>query len=351
MKDITIHLQATIMQAMEALDKTAEKLLLVVNESKTLIGTLSDGDIRRSILRGCDLTDSIQEACNRNPIFVYKDEFDQTKIKNILRKNKIDLVPVLDREHQIIDFVTWERLFGESKDIEKPILDVPLVIMAGGKGTRLEPFTKVLPKPLIPVGDKTVIDHIIDKFRNCGVNEFYLTLNHMAKILRAYFEEKEPEYKIGFIEENEFRGTAGSLKLLKDTLKTQFFVSNCDIIIKTNYSDIHQFHINGGYDITMVAATKQFNLPYGICELNSDGSLKNIKEKPGYNFLVNTGLYVLNPEILHLIPDHGIFHMLHLMDKVKENSGTIGVYPISENSWTDVGQWAEYKEALKDLSL
>ena len=169
----------------------------------------------------------------------------------------------------------------------------------------------------------------------------------MAKIMRAYFEEKEPDYIIDFAEEIEPRGTAGSLTLLADRLNKPFFVSNCDIIIEADYADIFRFHTKNGYDITLVASAKQYNIPYGICELNGTGSLERIQEKPEYSFLVNTGLYVLNPSVIDLIPDNGIFHITHLIDKVKENNGTIGVYPVSEKAWIDVGQWAEYRNALK----
>jgi dTDP-glucose pyrophosphorylase len=347
MKDITIHPKATIKEAMEALDKTAEKVLLVVDENQALIGALTDGDIRRYILKGQDLAGTIQNAYHISPIFVFQEDFNSEKIKKVLTKNKIDLVPILDQDRKVVDYITWEKAFGNNRRSENQKLDVPVVIMAGGKGTRLEPFTRVLPKPLIPVGDKPVIDHIIDRFRVYGISEFYLTIHHRSKILRAYFEEKKPDYSIGFAEEDEPRGTASSLKLLKDKLDKPFFVSNCDIIIEADYADIFRFHTNEDYDITLVASAKQFNIPYGICELNGSGSLERIQEKPEYNFLVNTGLYVLNPDVISLIPDDGLFHITHLIDKVKENNGTIGVYPVSEKAWIDVGQWAEYRKALK----
>ena len=347
MKDITIHPQATIKEAMEALDKTAEKVLLVVDENHSLIGSLTDGDIRRYILKGRDLTSVIEDAYKANPVFVFQEDFDLEKIKAVFLKNKIDVIPILDQERKVINFITWEKALGNNRKPVNQKLDVPVVIMAGGRGTRLEPFTKVLPKPLLPVGEKPVIDHIIDRFRVYGISEFYLTINHMAKIMRAYFEEKEPDYTIGFAEEDEPRGTAGSLMLLKDKLSKPFFVSNCDIIIEADYADIFRFHTKNSYDITLVASAKQYNIPYGICELNGKGSLKRIQEKPEYSFLVNTGLYVLNPSVIDLIPDNGLFHITHLMDKVKKNNGTIGVYPVSEKAWIDVGQWTEYRKALK----
>ena len=347
MKDITIHPQVSIKEAMEALDRTAEKVLLVVDDKQVLIGTLTDGDIRRYILKGRDLTGTIKSAYNPNPLSVFQENLDPIKIKAVLLKNKIDLIPILDRNRKVVNYITWGKVFGHNKRTEDQKLDVPVVIMAGGKGTRLEPFTKVLPKSLIPVGEKPVIDHIIDRFRAYGASEFYLTIHHKSKILRAYFEEKCPDYSIGFAEEDEPRGTAGSLKLLKGKLNKPFFVSNCDIILEADYADIFRFHTKNSYDITLVASAKQFNIPYGICELNGGGSLERIKEKPEYNFLVNAGMYVLNPAVLELIPDNQLFHITHLLDKIKENGGQIGVYPVSEKVWIDVGQWAEYRKALK----
>ena len=347
MKNITIKPTTTIKEAMEALDKTAEKVLLVVDENQALIGALTDGDIRRYILNGRDLTGTIENAYKPNPIFIFQEDFDPEKIKEVFLENKIDMIPILDQNRKVVDFITWEKAFGNNRKLENQKLDVPVVIMAGGKGTRLEPFTRVLPKPLIPVGDKPVIDHIIDRFRAYGISEFYLTINHMAKIMRAYFEEKEPDYSIGFAEEDKPRGTAGSLKLLADKLNKPFFVSNCDIIIEADYADLYRFHTQNRHDITLVASARQFNIPYGICKLNGGGSLERIKEKPEYNFLVNAGMYVLNPAVLELIPDNQLFHITHLIDKVKENGGQIGVYPVSEKAWIDVGQWAEYRKALK----
>ena len=348
MKDITIHPKATIKEAMEFLNKTAEKVLLVVDDDdQTLIGTLTDGDIRRYILEGRNLSGTIENAYMPNPIFVFQKDFNLEKAKRALTENKIDLVPILDQNKIVVDFITWGMAFGNTKRSEDQRLNVPVVIMAGGKGTRLEPFTRVLPKPLIPVGDKPVIDHIVDRFRVYGVSQFYLTVHHMSKIMRAYFEENEPDYSIGFAEEDKPRGTAGSLKLLADKLNKPFFVSNCDIIIETDYADLYRFHTQNRHDITLVASAKQFNIPYGICEINSNGSLERIKEKPEYNFLVNAGMYVLNPAVLELIPDNQLFHITHLIDKVREKGGVVGVYPVSENAWIDVGQWAEYKKALK----
>ena len=278
---------------------------------------------------------------------MFQDDYDIERTKRVFLENRIGVMPILNKNRQIVDFVTWEAVFGNDKKPENQQLDVPVVIMAGCRGTRLEPFTKVLPKPLIPVGEKTVVDHIIDNFRIFGMRDFYLTIHHMSKIIRAYFEEKGLDFSLQFVEEDTPMGTAGGLKLLADKLSKPFFVSNCDIVIQTDYADLYHFHTQNSYDITLVASAKQFSIPYGICELNEGGSLERIKEKPEFNLLVNTGLYVLNPEVLELIPANQLFHITHLIDKVKANGGSIGVFPVSEQAWIDVGQWAEYRKALK----
>ena len=190
--------------------------------------------------------------------------------------------------------------------------------MAGGKGTRMEPFTKILPKPLVPVHEKPIIEHIIERFTELGCSEFHITVNYKGKILKAYFEELQPEYRVNFVVEQEPLGTAGSLRSLQGYFDKPFFVSNCDIIIKADYTSIYKFHQKGRYAVTLIASTKEYIIPYGTCELNGDGHLSHIDEKPSYDFLVNTGLYVLNPEVLELIPEKSFFHITHLIEKAKK---------------------------------
>jgi dTDP-glucose pyrophosphorylase len=344
---IQSNAQITLKAAMEILSKTGTCLLLIVDENRKLIGSLSDGDIRKSILKNINLTDSIEDCYHRNPYVIFEDEFEIEEVKKIFIERKFGLIPIVDRNNTVVDFVTWEHIFDNTKNLHLSQIDAPVVIMAGGRGTRLEPFTEVLPKPLIPVGESTVIDQIIDRFRAFNIKDFYLTINHKAKIMRAYFDEIDPNYSINLVEEKEPLGTAGSLKLIESKLSVPFFVSNCDIIIEADYSDIYQFHIKGDFDITVVAAAKEFNIPYGICKLNDKGNLEKIEEKPEYNFLVNTGLYVLNPCVLELIPKDQFFHITHLIDKISEKNGAVGIYPVSEHSWVDFGQWSEYRDALK----
>ena len=334
---------------MKKLDQTAEKCLLIVDEELKLMGTLTDGDIRRAILNGYGFSTPINEFYNKKPITVFSENIGEADIKEIFLKNKIGLIPVVDEDAKLVGYKTWEGVFGNRTPHESRAMDVPVVIMAGGRGTRLEPFTKVLPKPLVPINEKPIIEHIIDKFTDVGCSDFYLTVNYKGKIIKAYFEELSPQYKVNFIDEPQPLGTAGSLKYLAGRFSEPFFVTNCDIIIRSDYKKLYQFHINNGYDITLVASDKDFIIPYGTCELNGDGHLSHISEKPKYEFLINTGLYIINPDILAMIPENKFFHITHLIEAAKNSGKKVGVFPVDDDSWVDVGQWAEYQKAVVRL--
>ena len=349
MKKITILPKITIRQAMKALDKTAEKCLIVVDENQKILGTLTDGDIRRSILAGMDFSATIENHYFTKPSILKINEYTNDEALELLRSKKLDLIPIIDENRYVVDYVTWSSLGEKSEKDENSLSSVSVVIMAGGKGTRLEPFTKVLPKPLVPIHEKPIIEHIIEKFTSLGVNDFYITVNYKNRILKAYFEELQPDYKVNFIDEQEPLGTAGSLKFLEGKFDVPFFVTNCDIIVKADYISMYDFHIKNGYDITLVASTKEYIIPYGTCELNGDGYLSHINEKPQYDFLINTGLYILNPEVLGLIPEKRLYHITHLIEDVKNRGKKVGVFPIDDDAWIDVGQWADYKKAVDNL--
>ena len=348
MKDITVQSYITIRQAMKILDKTAEKCLLVVNKNNKLLGTLTDGDIRRKILIGSKFSENISSCFNTKPTFLIEGKYNAEKVKKLMCEQKVNLIPVVDENHLFVDYITFSNVDEEIQP-EKTLSCVPVVIMAGGKGTRLEPFTKVLPKPLVPVHEKPIIEHIIKSFTDSGCSEFHLTVNYKGRILKAYFEELQPDYFVHFVEEQEPLGTAGSLHFLKGIFSQPFFVTNCDILIKVDYSSLYKFHQKNSYDITLVASAKEYIIPYGTCELNDEGHLSNINEKPKYDFLINTGLYVLNPEMLNLIPKNEYYHITQLIEDAKNHGKKVGVFPIDDDSWIDVGEWTEYKNVLDKL--
>jgi len=180
---------------------------------------------------------------------------------------------------------------------------------------------------------------------------FYLSVNHKANIIKSYFEELNPEYNLEYLYEDKPLGTVGALKQLEGKIKDNLILTNCDIIIDTDYCDLYKHHIKNKNDITLVASVKHYNIPYGICKIENGGTLINIKEKPEYDFLVNTGMYVLNSDILQYIPKNEFFHITHLIEKIKKMGRKVGVYPISENSWVDTGEWAEYKKAVEKIRI
>jgi len=348
MKKLLIQSDNTIKEALNLLSKGGEKCLLVINNSEQYLGTISDGDVRRAILNGNKINSSIKSIFNDNSTFLLEGSYSTEEVKDIFLNNKFDLIPVINSSKKIIEILVWEKIFREDFDNKKNLISIPVVIMAGGKGTRLMPFTNVLPKPLIPIKDKPLIEHIIEKFTSAGCDEFYITLNYKSRIIKAYFDELQPNYSVFFIDENKPLGTAGGIRFIKK-FNTPFFVTNCDIIIDINFNTFYNFHISNKYDITLIASAKEYIIPYGTCEINKQGHLSCIKEKPKFDFLVNTGIYILNPEVVDLIPKNKVFHITDLIEKAKKHGKNVGVFPIDDDSWVDVGQWNEYKKAIQKL--
>jgi NDP-sugar pyrophosphorylase family protein len=266
--------------------------------------------------------------------------------------NRIECIPVVDADYRITELLFWNEVFDESI-VRKPLrpLANAVVIMAGGKGTRLDPFTRILPKPLIPIGNKTIIEVIIDKFCAHKINNYYISVNVKSKVIKSYFEELNPEYSVNYIHEPKPLGTAGSLKYLEGKASGNFIVTNCDIIINTDYAELVEHHEQTENDITIVASLKQYRIPYGVCNVGNGGILTEIVEKPTYDLLVNTGMYVIKASLLSLIGQDEFLHMTHLIDRAKKSGKKVGVYPVGEKEWIDTGEWEEYKNALKLLNL
>lgn len=346
LKSLLINKEKSIFEAMKQLDQTAKRILFVVDDNNTLIGSLSDGDIRRYIIKTGQIYGKAENACNKNLYYV-NTGFDKYKIKSEIKSKDIKYIPVVDNEKKIIEILINE----ENKDniivnsLEK--LNIPVVIMAGGYGTRLEPFTKVLPKPLIPIGDKTIIEVIIEKFTQFGISNFWISINYKSSIIKAYLNDLSLP-NINFIEEEKPLGTIGSLFLLKNKINEDYFIlTNCDIIIDADFYDIFCYHKNKKNDITLIVSMQTHKIPYGVCKIMENGILTSIDEKPEYNFLISTGIYMINSNVIDLIPDNTFFHATDLLEKANKNGLKIGVYPISQNSWIDIGQWDEYKKVLE----
>ena len=353
MKDyrkLTINPNVSISDAMKYLNTAPLKCLIVIDDGKKLIGTLTDGDIRRAILGGAVFSEPIEKYLCKEPTVLIEDAFTTEEAIGLLKNKKLELIPILNKENILVELISIEDSALEHESSKNILTEIPVVIMAGGKGTRLEPFTKILPKPLVPIKDKPIIEHIINRFKNMGCNSFFLTINYKSKIIKAYFEELEYNHKISFVDESQPLGTAGSLKYLDGVLDKPFFVTNCDVIIETDYQKLYQFHLDNNNDITLVASAKEYIIPYGACELDQNGYLSHINEKPKYDFLLNTGLYILNPSILKMIPEGKFFHITHLIEAAKNNGKKVGIFPIDDGAWIDIGEWAEYKKAIEHFN-
>lgn len=352
-KDILIYATESIKDALKKLDKTAKKVLLVIDNKDRLLGTLTDGDIRRYILTGRSLENDIKEVYNKNPTYIRKENFSMDLAKRILLKKKIELLPILDERDKVIDFTTWDQAFsGDDKSIAViSKINIPVVIMAGGRGTRLEPFTKILPKSLIPIGDKPILEIIIDEFKKQGVSEYYITISHKGEMIESYFKSIKKDYKIKYVRENDRLGTAGSLKLLEGKINDIFVVSNCDVIVKANFEEVVNMHKKQNASLTILSAIQHYKIPYGIVKFKEGGKVIDIHEKPEYTFAINTGVYVMNKESLQFIPDNSCIDMTDLIKSLINNNKKIVMYPVNENDYIDIGQWEEYKKVIDKLQI
>lgn len=345
LKKIIVDPKVSIKDALRKMDESAAKILFVASASGTLMGTVTDGDIRRWILKGYSLGKAVSFIMNRNPVFL-KEGYPKEAVRRLMVSRAVECLPVLNAKKQIVSAVWWLDLFKNKNNKHRPV-GLPVVIMAGGSGTRLSPFTNILPKPLIPIGDKPIIELIMDRFMEFGCRDIYLSVHYKSNILKAYFQDSKPRYSIKYIEENKPLGTIGSLHLLKGKIKSTFIVTNCDILIDADYYDVVKFHKENKNSITLVVSLKHYTIPYGICEIGNGGSLKQIKEKPEYDFLVNTGSYIMEPEVFKDIPRNEPYHATDLIGRYIKENKKVGVYPVSEKSWVDIGQWEEYQKGLE----
>jgi dTDP-glucose pyrophosphorylase len=340
--DLIVNKDDSILLVLKKMDASARKLLIVMDES-LFVSLISIGDIQRAIIKGIDLNAPIFQIL-RPEITVASTQDDLSAVKERMLTRRNELMPVVSQSGVLESVILWEDLFQEKHSPkEETRLNLPVVIMAGGKGTRLKPLTNVLPKPLIPIHSKTIIEDIMDKFVACGCHDFFLSVNHKSEIIRYYLDSlQNPEYRIQYFQEEKPLGTAGSLHLLKNRISSTFFISNCDIIVEQDYSEILNYHLENKNEITMVAALKNYSIPYGTLTTCEGGLLQSIQEKPEIVFKINTGVYILEPHLLSEIPENVFFHITSLIEKLHQEKRRVGVFPVSEKSWIDIGNWDEY---------
>lgn len=331
----------TVKQVVTAMDEEGIKAVAVVSDDQKLLGVFTAGDMRKYFLMGGDLNAEITTAMNSTPI-VFHSLYEAREYPK-----KLIFYPIVDEDGKLVN-VLGEQRSPESTTI---LNDVPVVIMAGGKGTRLYPYTQILPKALIPIGDLTITERIINSFRNYGCKNFHMILNHKAGMIRSYFNEVEKDYELSFEEEREFLGTGGGLQYLKGKVENTFFLSNCDVLLNADIECIYKTHKQSGNKITVVCAMMDVQIPYGVIDTNDSAELLNIKEKPELSYLTNTGIYVVEPEVIDELEENQFIHMTDIAMNYVRKGEKVGIFPISKKSWMDMGQIEEMEQMKEQLGV
>ncbi len=346
-KNRSIGLNTSLLDSMKLMDTIMVKTLFVFNEEH-FEGIVTLGDIQRAIINNIALKEPVSRILDKNKIYGSVLE-DDDAIKGKMRRMRAEVMPILDENGELVDVWFWQNFFTNAELTQREKIDLPVVIMAGGKGTRLKPITNVIPKPLVPVGDKTILEVIMDQFEGIGCNKFYMSVNYKADMMKYYLSQLDHKYDIEFFMEDKPLGTIGSVSLLKGKITTPFFVSNCDSINEQDYRDVYDYHMENHNDLTIVTMVKTFKIPYGVIETGEDGLMTSLSEKPELTYQVNTGVYILNPSCIDEIPEREFFHITHLMEKIKKRGGRVGCFPVSEHAWKDMGEWPEYLKMINVL--
>lgn len=348
---IMVSPDITIREGLQQMDVEGEKILFIIDGDKKLIGTATDGDIRRWILSGGSLDAPVSETMYKEPTTLsVKSRPDKEEIRALMVKRSIEYLPLVDERGRIVQAISWRMISDRSFSLRRgEFCSIPVVVMAGGEGSRLSPYTRILPKALIPIEDTPILELIIERFMEYGCSDFFLSLHHKSEIIKSYFDTIERTYNLHYVQEETALGTAGSLSLMRNLLKDTFFLSNCDILIDADYGDILNFHRKNSNIITIVGSIKHITIPYGICEISVDGQLTSLVEKPGYDYFVNTGMYVAERKVLDEIPDSTVIHMTDIISTLLQRGERIGVYPISDKSWVDIGQLEGLHKVVKRI--
>lgn len=339
-KRFCIESKQSLRTAMKQLDETSKKILFVIDNDK-LVASLTDGDLRRFLLGGGTLDDAVFSAAFKTPQAACSRE----EARELLKHADYAAVPITTPDGKIFDILFAD----ERQTIQCPQLGLPVVIMAGGKGTRLDPYTRVLPKPLIPVGELPIIEHIMQQFAKYGCDDFHIIVNHKKQLIKAYFAENERHYDTHWYDEDKPLGTGGGLYMLKEKVNNPFFLTNCDILIQADYDDILRFHRVNKNAVTMVCAYKNVTIPYGVIDTGENGEIVAMKEKPELSFQTNTGMYLVEPEVLEDIEDGVAIGFPDIIERQKQKGRRAAAYPVSENDWLDMGQLTELEKMRERL--
>lgn len=336
-KDIEVEATTPLRKALEMLEASPSKIILVLDSDRTLVGTVTDGDFRRAILRGDDMDGYVIDIANRDPVSVHKD-LNKGKLKSLIRERNVRYIPVVDDENQLTG------LYDGSTKPSTDDLKVPIVLMAGGLGRRLMPLTADCPKPLLPLADKPILEHIIVKFRDQGYRRFYISINYLGHMIEDYFGTGENwGVEISYLRENMRLGTGGALDLLPNNMQFPFLVMNGDLITEMDFDDVVRNHIEEGAAATMCVREYMTSIPFGVVNFHGNTYL-DVDEKPTYTHHINAGIYCLSKDALERIPSGEFYDMPTLFEDLTEKQHPCGVH-VMRDSWIDIGNPREYESA------
>jgi dTDP-glucose pyrophosphorylase len=340
LEQVCVPEEATIRQAIEAIDAGAVEIALVVDPCRRLVGTVSDGDVRRALLGGVELDDPVAPMVSRTPV-VAVPEASREVLLRLMIDHGVEQIPLV-RDGVLVDLAFIRDLV-----LPEPS-DEPVVIMAGGQGARLRPLTEDTPKPMLPVGDRPLLETILDQVRQAGFRRVFMAVNYRAEIIERHFGDGNSHgVDITYFHEQRQLGTAGALKLMGEDIDRPFLVMNADLLTNVSLSSLMRFHVEESNVLTVGVRKYCLEVPYGVVDLDST-RVERLREKPTLDFYVNAGLYAVNPEAIALLPpDWEQFGMTDVVEAAIANGRRVGGFPIRE-FWLDIGQFADYERANDD---
>lgn len=337
MKNHFISQDITLLEALERINSVAPEplVLFVLDADQRMVGTLTDGDSRRALIAGASVNDKVERIMHRN--FNYMKVEDIDNVKEIKRQKELmmKLVPILDEDHHIMDIINLEKY--------KTRLPIDAVMMAGGKGERLRPLTEKTPKPLLPVGDKAIIDHNVDRLINYGVQHISVTVNYLKEQIEEHFAEPRGEVQVQTVREPKFLGTIGSIRFVPVFFNDTVLVMNSDLFTNINYEDFYLHFKEHNADMSVAAVPYNVSIPLGIFDLDGR-NIKGLKEKPRYEYYANAGIYLIKRSALDLIPEDVMFHSTDLIEALIAAGGKVIRFPLN-GTWIDIGTPQEYQRA------
>ncbi len=327
----------------EALRHMNAEAALIVDAEGRLTGFLTDGDIRRALLAGADLRSPVSKVMTRKP-FTVGEGLSKEELVGLMLARKIRHLPVVDAEGRPVGLELLKNQYDSSKIAQA-------VLMAGGKGLRLRPLTEDTPKPLLKLGEQTILDNVLDGLKASGVSDVVISVNYLGEKIKSHVSSaRKDSLNVDFVEETEALGTAGALSLLEPRPKGSFIVMNADLITEVDFKALQRFHAKEGNDFSVCVRKVKETIPFGVVTLSGDSRrIEEVKEKPEYECLVNAGIYMLEPKIVDLVPKSSFFDMVSLIKKAIASGFKVGAFPIYEY-WRDIGRHQEMKAACSDLS-